>query len=330
MFNRKALVREMVESIVSQSYPDWEMILVDDGSDDGTYEMLCAYAERDARIRTVRRNRGPKGAQTCRNIGFALSEGEFVVFFDSDDWVAEYCLAQRVAFMNAHPELDFAVFQAQTFSQRPGDGGTYMGIRLFGDDLARLVETNLPFIVWTNIYRKSSLVKSGIVWDERLLSLQDSDYNIQALLHGLKYRYADCPIDYHFRWVAGRDSISQKILTPAHYESHFYSLQKILSILPDDWQRRNRSVIHRRFVFLYRIFQKDESGVACRKLFEEARSVPGIYCRLKLHDVAYRFMVERLAWRRELAFKIAFLPFCVLAKVVYRMRRSRARKLRVC
>ena len=75
-------------------------------------------------------------------------------------------------------------------------------------------------IVCTNIYKRQALVDYALKWDENLLSLQDSDFNIQAMVKGMHYEYADGQVDYFYRRVDS--GITKKIRTEQHYHSHIY------------------------------------------------------------------------------------------------------------
>ena len=62
-----------INSIICQTYTNWELLLVDDGSTDGSLEVSRAFCKEDERIHLFERDRPPKGAPTCRNIGFACA-----------------------------------------------------------------------------------------------------------------------------------------------------------------------------------------------------------------------------------------------------------------
>ena len=98
-YNRKAFVLEAIESVLAQTYKDYELIVVDDGSDDGTAEALKQYGER---IRYVYQRHG--GVSTGRNRGLELARGEFIAFLDSDDLWLPKKLQMQVAFMDANPQ----------------------------------------------------------------------------------------------------------------------------------------------------------------------------------------------------------------------------------
>lgn len=83
VFNSEAYLRECIDSILSQSYRDFELILVDDGSRDNSGRIIDEYASRDSRIIVVHKENG--GPAAARNAGLALASGDYVYFPDSDD-----------------------------------------------------------------------------------------------------------------------------------------------------------------------------------------------------------------------------------------------------
>ena len=156
VFNHLDEVRTMIDSVLANDFQSWELLAVDDGSEEDTLQLLERYAEADSRIRVVRRDRQPKGAQTCRNIGLEMARGKFVIVFDSDDYIAPYCLRQRVEMMQKRPELDFMVFPSGVYvdnrfvtAPHPYD----FGYRVAEDDVKMFASRRLPFIVWNNIYQ---------------------------------------------------------------------------------------------------------------------------------------------------------------------------------
>ena len=98
-YNRKAFVLEAIGSVLKQTYGDYELIVVDDGSEDGTGETLQQYGEK---LRYA--YQANQGVSKARNHGIELAEGEFIAFLDSDDlWLPEK-LKIQVAYMDEHPE----------------------------------------------------------------------------------------------------------------------------------------------------------------------------------------------------------------------------------
>ncbi len=90
-YNRETLVSRAIESILNQTYRDFEYIIVDNGSSDKSGEIADTYAARDPRVRVIHRERGSIGAG--RNTGLDAARGEYITFIDDDDWVEPDFLA---------------------------------------------------------------------------------------------------------------------------------------------------------------------------------------------------------------------------------------------
>lgn len=96
-YNRAHFIGQTLDSVLAQTYENWECIVVDDGSTDYTDELLAFYTEKDARIRYYDRPKNrPKGANACRNYGFELSKGEYIQWFDSDDLMLNFFLKIKI------------------------------------------------------------------------------------------------------------------------------------------------------------------------------------------------------------------------------------------
>lgn len=248
-WNGKKYLPSMLDSILAQSFEDFRVFVIDDQSTDGSTDVISSYASKDPRIHFMVRDREPKGAQTCRNIGFEQSEGaKYVVFFDNDDLIAPFCLRQRYDFMEAHPELDFGIFPAINFKDHPYDEiGLAWGCRYIDDTLKSMLDWTLPMVGWTNIYRRSSYVDYNLSWDEKLKSMQDSDFNIQAILKGCKFDYADhARPDYFYRDT--QSSISSKLYSAEQADSHVHLVKKIFDSLSSSQLHRYEDDLRSYFV----------------------------------------------------------------------------------
>ena len=109
-YNRANLISDTLDSLINQIYQNWECIIVDDGSTDDTLIVVESYCMKDIRFKLLNREREPKGAPTCRNIGLANANGEFLIFLDSDDILFSHALKERTMFILKHSELDFCCF----------------------------------------------------------------------------------------------------------------------------------------------------------------------------------------------------------------------------
>ncbi len=101
VYNRAHLVARARASVLTQSYHNWELIIIDDGSADNLGQAAMPVVKSDPRIRYV--YHANKGLARSRNIGIALASGEYVTFLDSDDEYREYHLSVRIRAMEKKP-----------------------------------------------------------------------------------------------------------------------------------------------------------------------------------------------------------------------------------
>ncbi len=89
VYNAALFLEETIRSVINQTYPHWELILVDDCSTDGSYEIANAYSEKDSRIKSLQLTEN-KGAGISRNFGIKEATGTYIAFLDADDlWIPE-------------------------------------------------------------------------------------------------------------------------------------------------------------------------------------------------------------------------------------------------
>ena len=89
-YNRFSVISTAIESVINQSYKNWELLIIDDGSEDNTEELVKKYCDKDVRIRFLKNNR-KKGVCGARNTGLASAKGEYIAYLDTDnDWDTDY------------------------------------------------------------------------------------------------------------------------------------------------------------------------------------------------------------------------------------------------
>ncbi|MDR5589701.1 glycosyltransferase family 2 protein [Christiangramia sp. SM2212] len=109
-YNRSQVLGGAVDSLLLQSYENWECLIVDDGSTDYTEELVDFYIQKDSRIKYLVRRTNPKGASHCRNVGLEKANGKYLMFLDSDDQLFSYALSNRLDILRKSPGSDFYIF----------------------------------------------------------------------------------------------------------------------------------------------------------------------------------------------------------------------------
>jgi len=200
-FNRAGLLAEAIDSVRQQTYPAWEMLIWDDGSTDGTREVVEGYD--DTRIRY---NRGTNHGQAfSRNQAMALAKGEYIAFLDDDDkWLPEK-LARQVKIMEAHREADilFAYFENLETATGQMVISFEKDLEIFNRMKKVPLQTKVSliaggfaecFLQRNFILPSSTIMRKGIYgsigpFNEELRGTEDKEYWWRCAIRGARFAY---------------------------------------------------------------------------------------------------------------------------------------------
>jgi len=187
VYNRETLIEQTLQSIIAQTYKNWECIIIDDHSTDKTFLVTSEIAKRDSRITIYKRpDNKPKGPCACRNYGFEKSSGHYINWFDSDDLMLPNKLEVDLKNITSG-EYDFTISQTQFFENKSKEKKGFWNDSLFSDNpMNDFILKNIGWSTNTPLWKKESLLKNNLVFDERLITADDYFYHIQALEFGLK------------------------------------------------------------------------------------------------------------------------------------------------
>lgn len=196
-FNRAHLIGETLDSVMAQTYENWECIIVDDGSTDNTDRIIADYIKIDNRFQYHRRPENKlKGANSCRNFGAEISAGNYLIFLDSDDYLLDFCLSQRVEKINVLNDFSFAVFPMAVF--HPTGEITEKNIPIKESYLEDFLSNKLHWGIMCSIWKKSYFT-SLKGFSEKYPRLNDPDLHIRAIAY--------YPSKYHVFSQSSSDSV---------------------------------------------------------------------------------------------------------------------------
>lgn len=192
VYNVEKYLPRCIDSILSQSFTDFELILVDDGSPDNSGKICDEYAQKDNRVRVFHKSNG--GVSSARNLGLDNARGEWVTFIDSDDHVDVDYLQELISFVN-HGSIDWVVTLNTIKKHTP-----HKSVSLKYDDynqLFSLYDLDKNGYVIGKLYKRDIVNRVNLRFNEKIHLGEDSMFGLLYLLetknivliHSEKYFY---------------------------------------------------------------------------------------------------------------------------------------------
>ena len=156
VYNGEKFLAEAIDSILAQTYTDFEFIIVDDGSKDHSTEIINDYAKRDPRVRLVQLAEN-SGVASARNAGIAAARGKYIASMDSDDISLPERLRMQAEFLEANPKID----------------GVGVGGKQVHEDLSPIFSFRLPqphcLIVFSMLFGESKMIYPSVMIKKELI-----------------------------------------------------------------------------------------------------------------------------------------------------------------
>ena len=196
-FNRSELLRQTLQSVARQTYEHWEVLIVDDGSSSDEFDCISRFA--DQRVRVLRRTGDVRGPSICRNQGAAASHGELLLFLDSDDLLAPWCLQQRVLAVESEPDATTVLAPVMIFLNQPGDLDVLWGKPDTSSPLEMFLISDPAWHTSSPLWKRDVFLAVG-GFNPQVMYGDDADLHIRALYAGIRFRcLADCLPDVFIR-----------------------------------------------------------------------------------------------------------------------------------
>ena len=230
-FNRAHLIGETLDSVLEQTYLNWECIIVDDGSTDATEKLVGKYIKKDKRFRYYSRPiNSIKGANACRNYGFEFSKGEFIKWFDSDDVMYSELLEKQVG--TFEEAIDCSVCKVAYYDFEKNETLKENSInsnQLIEDYLVG----RITFYVSGPLWRKRFLNNRKELFDENLFNLDDWDFNLRMLYKNPNIAFINKPL---IKYRVHENSLSKEIgkLNFDEIQSEIRAREKHIAILKNN------------------------------------------------------------------------------------------------
>jgi glycosyltransferase involved in cell wall biosynthesis len=203
-YNSASFISETIESVLSQTYKDYEIIVVNDGSPDteNLEKVLAAYKQKIVYLK--QENRGPSAA---RNSGIRIAKGEFIAFLDSDDiWLEEF-LEEQIKFLQSQSQYEFVYSDAHLFGDVHKVGNRFMerNPSVGNVTLESLLALRCNVITSGVVVKRQKLLDVGLFDEEHGHRSEDFDLWIRLAKNGVRFAYQNKPL---LRYRYRKDSLS--------------------------------------------------------------------------------------------------------------------------
>lgn len=196
-YNRAHLIGETLDSVLSQTYSNWECIVVDDGSTDATSKILETYCKTDSRFQYHNRPiNKPKGANACRNYGFELSKGEYVNWFDDDDLMHPNKLSIQLEALNVN-NFNFSVCNTLIFKNTIENIIGFRSKEIYSKNIFYdYLSQKIVWLTQAPIWKTSFLKSLDYLFDEELQAAQEWEFYCRILYLCGEYNVVNMPLVY--------------------------------------------------------------------------------------------------------------------------------------
>lgn len=196
VYNAEKTLHRCLDSIIAQTYTDWECILIDDGSKDNSPAICNEYAEKDSRFKVIHKEN--EGVANARNDGLYAANGEWVAFADSDDWMEDKML-ETLVYETLH---GFDIVMCDFYSQNEPGKEEYVTQKPKALDpvsvLEDFFEGNLIGTLWNKLIRKKCFESYDIHFPKNISFMEDIFVICLILLHNVKIGYVPKAL-YHYK-----------------------------------------------------------------------------------------------------------------------------------
>ncbi len=308
VYNAEKYLKKTLNSILSQTYENLEVILIDDGSKDNSLLICQEFAKKDSRIKLFSVENG--GPSSARNIGISKATGTYIGFCDSDDIIDENIYQTLHDYLiKAEADIAFCDIYSERTENNFGfpweDGKIFNGQEIYNDLMAKMIgnlsDNDVGVPVWGSVvrclFRREIIEKSGAKFPTDIYFAEDLVFVLRYLLSAKKAVICDKAL-YHY--VQNEESIMNSFFS--YKKGMFKSRRALVSYIEDIIKKTGEEELRDRLTVTERCYYNECVGNACRaknnKSKKEIKSeIREIVCDKAVEKAFLRFDAKDLKTR---------------------------------
>lgn len=196
VYKAESYLHRCVDSLLAQTFLDYEILLIDDGSPDRSGVICDEYTEKDKRVCVFHKENG--GVSSARNLGLDMAVGEFLLFIDSDDWIEKECIEHCMRCFEQN-NVDLLQFELRIINL---DGSIRYNRNIKDVKLSNieyLENNNLNVCVGGNVFRRCLIEKHNLRFDEKMKLGEDQKFVLNYIEHCSKIQSISKPYYNYFQ-----------------------------------------------------------------------------------------------------------------------------------
>lgn len=294
VYNMGHLLPKAIDCLLAQTYQNFEILIINDGSKDDSATVCDTCAEKDERIRVIHKENG--GLSSARNCGIENAKGRYIIFPDPDDWVEQGYLQQLVD-LRAEYQADleigghFVDYERQSI---PHNASAKKSL-LKRDDAINLVMRSDGFcgFAWNKLYHMDIILKNALRFDTELGMAQDLHFAFRYLSFCETVAYNPAPTYHYFQHIGGVTNVNSPLT--ARKISGLKTYEKIAEIAGEDYPQARSAALSTifnmsmHFLYIYYATKMcDESLIA--RLKENLKAYKAYFFKSEAYSFSHKIL----------------------------------------
>jgi len=210
VYNSELYLEKCVNSILKQSYQNIELILINDGSTDGSSRLCDEIAEKDSRVVVIHKLNG--GVSDARNVGIKKATGEYILFVDSDDFIEINACEMFYKSIKANPSLEIIATNIKVINDKQMKENCFLptkNVISTGEEfLSTQLDKWMAMFVWRFVYKRALLIENQVYFDVKLRYYEEETWLPKVLLLASKVATVDF---IYYNYIIRNNSLSNPL-----------------------------------------------------------------------------------------------------------------------